>query len=336
LEITGLNPTGSISFTANGAALGTAPVIKGDAVLVVSFPAAGTYSVTATYSGDNNNQPSSTTVSIPVAQVAPSVGFGASTLTPGANQPLTLSVSMGGYVPTGTITFSFTGGATIGTATLVQSNTTFTYAFPAAGKYSVTASYSGDAANLPATSDAIAFTVLVPDFLFSSPGAIATITAGQSATTTLNIISEYGYHGTINFSCSGLTTGENCTFTPASLTAPADGQLISSTIVTSTTTSAYLNGLAEPLRGIAWASLLCLALSPRRIRQLNLRLIRASVFTLLLLIGFIHLTGCSSGSSSPSGSQNSGTPKGTQTITVTAADSAGGPSHSLTLQLTVQ
>jgi hypothetical protein len=75
--------------------------------------------------------------------------------------------------------------------------------------------------------------------------------------------------------------------------------------------------------------------SPRRIWQLNRRLMRTSILTLLLALSLIHHSGCG-GSSSPSTSQNAGTPKGTQTITVTAADSAGGPSHSISLQLTVQ
>jgi hypothetical protein len=58
------------------------------------------------------------------------------------------------------------------------------------------------------------------------------------------------------------------------------------------------------------------------------------LLALLLTIGFIQLSGCSS-SPSPSPS-NTGTPRGIQTITITAADSAGGPSNTVPLQITVQ
>ena len=96
-----------------------------------------------------------------------------------------------------------------------------------------------------------------------------------------------------------------------------------------------MRGLAEPIQKVAWAILLCVAFSPKRIWRLNRRLTRASVLTLLLAIGLIHVSGCG-GSTSPSTSQSNGTPRGTQTITVNAADSAGILSHAISLQLTVQ
>lgn len=329
------SPSGSVTFTAGGMTLGTGPVVNGIASLTFSFPAAGTYSVIASYSGDSNNAPSaSAAVSITVARVASSTSIGLPSPTPGANQPTSFLASVGGYNPSGTLTFSI-AGTTIGTIALSNSVATFPYAFPAAGTVVVTATYSGDVANLPSsTTDTV--TVQVPNFIFSAPGAVATITAGQSATTTLNVISEYGYHGTINLSCSGLAVGENCTFSPTTLTPPADGSLVSSTIITSTTapSSARLRDTAGSLHGIAWASLLGLMLLPRRIWQQRRRLMQTSILTLVLAVSLMYISGCAG--SSPSTSQNAGTPAGTQTITVTAADSAGGPSHTLTLQLTVR
>jgi Bacterial Ig-like domain (group 3)/FG-GAP-like repeat len=331
-------PSGTVTFTSGGTTLGTATILNGVASANISFPAAGTYPVIASYAGDSNNAPSSSAaLSITIARVAVTIDLAASTLTPGANQPLTFSVSFSPIKPTGTVTFSISGGATLGTAPIVQGIATFPYAFPAAGNYSVIASFPGDAAALPVTSSPLSITVLVPNFTFSATGALATISAGQSATTTLNALSQNGYHGTISLSCTSLAAGEACTFSPATLTPQADGPLVSSTISISTTapTAAHLRGLAESFEGIAWASLLCVTLSPRRGWRLNRHLMRASMLTFLLAIGLIHLSGCSS-SPSPSTPQNTGTPKGTQTITVTASDSVGGPSHSISLQLTVQ
>jgi hypothetical protein len=330
-------PAGTVTFTSGGTTLGTASITNGVASITVSFPAAGTYAVTANYLGDTNNAPSpSAAVSITVTRVAVTISLSASNLTPGANQPLTFTASFSPIQPTGTVTFSVTGGATLGTAQIVQGLATLSYAFPTPGTYSVTASYPGDTSALPATSSPLSITVLVSDFTFSSTGTLATISAGQSATAAVNALSQNGYHGTINLSCTGLVTGESCAFSPATLSPQANGPSVSSTITVSTTaaTSARLRGIPGSLEGIAWASLLCITLFPRRIWQFNRRLMRVSLLSLLLVIGLIHLTGCG-GSSHPT-PQNTGTPKGTQTITVTAADSAGGPSHSISLQLTVQ
>jgi hypothetical protein len=330
-------PSGTVTFTSGGTTIGTATITNGLASVTVSFPAAGTYSVIANYLGDSNNAPSSSApVSIKVDRVAVTINLSASNLTPGANQPLIFSASFSPIQPTGTVTFSLTGGATLGTATIAQGVAALSYAFPTPGAYSVTASFPGDTSALPATSSPLSITVLVPNFTFSSTGSLATISAGQSTTATLNALSQNGYHGTINLSCSGLTAGENCTFSPATLNPQANGPQVSSVIAVSTTApiSAHLRGFGEPLQRIAWASILCLTLFPRRAWRTSRTLKRTALMTLLLAASLISISGCSS--SSPSSSQNSGTPKGTQTITVTAADSAGGPAHSLTLQLTVQ
>ena len=60
--VTGSSPTGSVAFGEPGVSLGTAPVSGGVATLVVSSWAAGAHAVTATYSGDPNNDLSSTTI----------------------------------------------------------------------------------------------------------------------------------------------------------------------------------------------------------------------------------------------------------------------------------
>ncbi len=60
-SVFGTSPTGSVSFSANGNALGTEAVANGTAVLATSFADTGSYSVTATYSGDSNNTASTST-----------------------------------------------------------------------------------------------------------------------------------------------------------------------------------------------------------------------------------------------------------------------------------
>jgi len=336
--ITGQNPTGTVTFTVNGTSLGTVTLVREAAQLVTSFPSDGTYTVTATYSGDSNNLPSSATVSLPIARAATIMSFGLPDPTPGANEPVTFILSLSGAGPTGVVTFSI-GSTTIGTVPLATNggNTTFPYAFPMAGTFVVTGTYAGDAANLPSSfSDTV--TVMVPDFSFYSTGEIATIAAGQSATTTLNVTPFYGYHGTITLSCGTLEPGETCIFNPPTVT-PSDGMLASSTIITTTTarTTAHLRGVAEPLQKIAWASVLCFLFIPLRAWR-RLHLLRIALMTLVLAIGLLSLSACSSSPSSQGsgGATDRGTPAGTQTIVVTGTDAASNLSHSIKLTLTVQ
>ncbi len=99
--VTGFNPTGNVSFASGSATLGTAPLTNGVATFSGSFAAAGTYMVTASYAGDDENQPSSSSaVSITVAapDFTVSVSPTTATVTPGQSVMATLTVTpVGGY-----------------------------------------------------------------------------------------------------------------------------------------------------------------------------------------------------------------------------------------------
>jgi hypothetical protein len=335
--VSGAAPTGTVSFTSGGTILGTASVLlNGHANVTLSFPAEGSYSVVANYSGDTNNLPSSSApIPATVARIASTTILGIDT-TPGANQVFHLQVSFSGYSPTGTVTFLLANGTVIGTAQVVQGQANFAYFFPVAGTYSVQATYAGDVANLPSVSGLLTITVMVPDFLFSAPGDHATITAGQAATTTFTMIPTYGYSGTVQLTCGQLLTGETCTFTPPTLRS-LNGLSVSSVFVISTTASstARLRGFSPPFNGITWATLFGLIFFRKRIRHTARNLIALLMFSAVLL----QLMACSSSSPSsntPPPNQTPGTPKGTQTITVTAADNAGGSAHTFNVQLTIQ
>jgi hypothetical protein len=334
--VTGLNPTGNVTFTSGSTTLGIAPVANGIASLPLSFPTTGTYPVTATYPGDTNNLPSSSTaVSIAVAPVATKTTLSVSSGSANLNQSLSLTATITGLNPTGNVTFT-SATATLGTAAATNGTATLQFAFTAPGTYSVTANYAGDIANLTSTSNTVTILVTAPDYSVTASPSSATVTAGQSATTTLTVTPVGGYNGTIKFSCGTLPSGASCTFAPASLT-PASGASSTSTLTittTATTTASLRNEISGSLQGIAWAGLVFLVLSPRRMRGLNRRLTRATLLTFLLAAGLISFSGCSS--SSPKAPVTvPGTPAGVQTISVMVADS-GSTSHSINFQLTVQ
>lgn len=343
-QITGLSPTGTVTFTSGSTTLGISPVdSNGRATLAAAFSATGTYTVTATYSGDSNNQPSSATAApITVAKAATNLVLSSSAYSAqfpvGATEQVSFYVSVGGYAPTGTITFSVTGGATIGNTLIVNDASTLNYAFTTPGSYTVTASYSGDAANLPSTSNATTVAVVPQDFTLSAPGNYASIKAGQAVGALLTVdATQYGFGPPISFSCSGLTTGERCTFTPPTVTLQnreyAEGTTQLIIFTTGPTTNTNLRRMVVPLQGAAWAGLLCLLAFPRRTRRLRHLLLKRSLLAISLAIVLLHVTACSSGSG---GSQSGITPSGTQTITITAAGPSGSPSHILTIQLNIQ
>jgi hypothetical protein len=303
--------------------------------VAVSFPAAGTYSVIANYPGDSNNTPSSSVpLSLAIAPVASKTTLSISSANAGTNQQLTLTASVSGLNPTGTVTFA-SATATLGTTSVTNGVATLPFAFTTIGSYVVTASYAGDIANLSSVSAPVTVAVAAPDYTITASPSSATIKAGQSATTTLTVTPIGGYTGTVKFSCGTLPPGANCTFAPASVT-PASGVVTSTlTITTTAPTTALLHTLSIPLQGIAWASLIFLTLSPRKLRGLNRRLTRASLLIAFLAVGLLSFSGCSS--SSPSNPPtNTGTPAGIQTITVTAADSSGNLSHAINFQVTIQ
>ncbi|MGD0735016.1 MAG: Ig-like domain repeat protein [Terracidiphilus sp.] len=170
-------PSGAVTFYVNGASIGSATPSNGVATLTPNLATAQTDSITATYAGDNNFIGStSSAVSVTVQKAATSltlqvcnyVGTAwvcpATTSTYGGEIELTATLSP--YNVTGgsssdheTVTF-YNGAAVAGTATLSDGVATLVLSQPAAGSYSFTASYGGDASFLASsTSPAASMTV---------------------------------------------------------------------------------------------------------------------------------------------------------------------------------
>jgi hypothetical protein len=261
-----------------------------------------------------------------------------------AQSALTFIATVKGANPTGTVTF-LTGTTPLGTATITNGTATLSTSFTAINTYSVVANYAGDGANLPSTSSPVSITISIPDFTLTSQFISATIPAGQTITTRLIVTPLGGYSGMVKFSCSALPFGTTCSFSSPTVTV-ANG-LNETTTLTISTTAPFTATASVPPRklpgsapAIAWASLfLCLASLPQRMHRLNRQATRSVLLMLLLITGFLSVSGCSSSpakSSPTSPISTPGTPSGPQSVTVTAADTAGGPSHSTNIQLTIQ
>jgi Bacterial Ig-like domain (group 3)/FG-GAP-like repeat len=334
--VSGIGPTGNVTFVTGTTNLGTAPVTNGTATLATSFATVSTFPITANYPGDaNNTASSSSAVSVVVAVATSTTTLTVSAGNAGTNQQLTFTASVSGLNPTGKVTFA-TATSTLGTSSITNGVATLPFTFTTVGSYAVTASYAGDVDNSSSTSTAVTVVVAVPDYKISASPSSATISPGQSATTTLTVTPVGGYSGTVKFSCGTLPSGATCTFAPASVTPTSGAATSVLTITTTAPSTARLRDRSIPLQAIAWASLILLTLSPRKLRGLNRRLARATLLPLLLAAGLLSFSGCSSSSPSNNTPTNPGTPAGAQTITLTAADSSGSLSHAINFQVTVQ
>jgi parallel beta-helix repeat protein len=163
-QVTGLDgaPTNTITFTDNGASIGTATLnASGIATLTYAFPAAGSHSVVANYNGDDNYDTSSSapyTVTVIINDSETSLS-----VTPAqvyTYHPITLtaattsqSAATFNVVPNGSINF-LDNGASLGTATLANGVAGITNIFTQPGTQSLVASYPGNAAFLPSESPA--------------------------------------------------------------------------------------------------------------------------------------------------------------------------------------
>jgi len=155
------SPTGSVAFYDSANLLATAQLSGTSASVTVSSLAVGNHNITAAYSGDSANDPStSTALAQSVSRAATSVGLSAAPNPAVVGQAVTLTATLGGTYGTagGTATF-YDGSTALGTAAVSNGRAAMTVSFAARGTHSLTASYSGDANNAAATSAALSESV---------------------------------------------------------------------------------------------------------------------------------------------------------------------------------
>jgi hypothetical protein len=157
-------PTGKVDFLDGTTLLGSAPVSGGVATLTTAFTAAGSHSLTAKYSGDANNLPSSSAIDTQVVNASSSptdtLKLSVSNTTAVYGQRIVLFTQVTGNVsaaPTGTVTF-LDGSTVIGSAPLSQSSA-YVVVTLAVGKHQISATWAGDSNWPPAQSAVIALTV---------------------------------------------------------------------------------------------------------------------------------------------------------------------------------
>jgi Bacterial Ig-like domain (group 3) len=242
-------PSGTVSFYQEKTQIGAATLAGGTATLsVASGFSAGSYSLTASYSGnsmDDASTSSPVTLTVAPIVVAPVVVATATTLSiqpqqPVAGQTMTWQVNVGtavaGTKPSGAVTL-YLNGSPIDLLTIAGGTGTFSIKAPSqAGTYTASAVFAAQGDYLTSQSSPVTFTVpAVTTVAVSGSFAVAlsndsvslSVVNPQPASLQVAVSTSGNYTGSIQLGCSGLPAGVSCSFSPASLT-------VNSTKVTST------------------------------------------------------------------------------------------------------
>ena len=327
-------PTGTVQFYVNGVAYGN-PVnlTNNSASITITGLAATNNSISATYSGDNNFAGStSNTLTVNVALAASTTTLiasisSATPVSPGTSVTLTATVSssISGIAPTGTVTFTG-NGTTLG---IVPISTTgvaalTTTALPT-GSYSIVATYSGDSGFAGSTSSAVPVAVLTPGYQVSGAPTALTVAAPGSVSTTFTVTPISGYTGGIDMACSGLPANAQCSFTPGELTFLANGsggvspssQVVTLNVTTGTpppSTIAWVFPLGGLLLFTGWRARKSMPVS---------RMAALCIMALGMSAMLFSISGCGGG--------RPATPSGTSTVTVTLTGTPNGATSAVPL-----
>jgi len=146
--------TGTVTFYRGSTSMGTGNLSGGVATLPVSTLSLGAHSLTATYNGDANDQPSTSPALIQQVKNSTTTLLTSSPNPSNQNQTVTLTATVTPATATGTVTF-YHGSTEMGTGTLSGGIATFATFTLSPGTHSLTATYGGDANDAPSTSAAV-------------------------------------------------------------------------------------------------------------------------------------------------------------------------------------
>jgi hypothetical protein len=218
-------PTGTVTFSADGAVFGNAPLDStGSASLSNAGLAVGSHSIIVSYSGDGNDAPAtSAAITQVVSTISTATALGESSTsgaTPGVLLVATV-VGAAGPFPTGTVTF-LSGTTVLGSAPVNSSGVATFTPNPFSGTETVTASYGGDTIHGGSVSQPIQVTGVPIGFLITVTPSTLSIPKGQSATVSVALTSINGFTDTIGLGCATLPPAVNCHFSAASVTLAAN------------------------------------------------------------------------------------------------------------------
>jgi hypothetical protein len=356
-------PTGTVTVSL-GALTQTAAVVaesyinEGLSAANVTFNdvPAGTYSLSASYSGDVNWNAVSYTLPQQLSFVANSAV---------ATSTTTLTLSPSSVNSSGSVTFNATVtastdqyGTPVGIVSLVANGTVFaggilgsgivtdsttetaTIVVPATelpiGQLNVTAVYSGTVGVAPSVSTAVQLNVTASDFTFSTGASSLSVQSGQTGTVPLLLGGPYGIGVPVSLACAPSSSLFTCSVNPASPTVTGSGTATLTVVagVPGTTAGVFHTRDHDPNRWFVAACSFAFAFGAVLIIPVSIRKRRVQailpLFALLLLA-----TNCGGGSSSapPPPPNMNPTPPGAYSVVITAT--SNGVVHNVQLPVLV-
>ncbi|HEX5282490.1 MAG TPA: Ig-like domain repeat protein [Bryocella sp.] len=200
-------PTGSITFTDNGATLATQALAGGAANFTYTGSTAGTHTLTATFvpSGAFAGSSASCSETVNLLPSKSTLSAGPASSTYGSAVTLTATVSPatppGPSTPSGTVTF-YNGGSAIGTGTLANGVASLTLTTLPGGTDNLTCAYSGSGVYATSSCNTV-------PFLVNPAPSTTTLTASPNpayATQTVILTATVSSHGTPVQPTSGTVT----------------------------------------------------------------------------------------------------------------------------------
>lgn len=209
-------PTGTVTFYDGTTAIGGATLVAGVGAFTTTSLSSGTHALTAKYAGDATDAAGTSNSVSEVIHLGPTATLLASSNTNvvvGAAVSFTATVSStAGLAVGGTVKFT-DGGATLGSATMVDGVATFTTSGLAPGAHSIVATYAGDTLNATSASPALTQTIqqigtvtaLTADSNPINAGGPAQLTARVALTAGATAVGTLS--GTITFTDGSTTLG---------------------------------------------------------------------------------------------------------------------------------
>ncbi len=188
-------PTGTVQFFGNGVALGAPVALTSSRALASAqpFPAAGTYLITATYSGDSTFASAtapgiSLTVTGLSSQSRLTLSSASIPVGTSANLSVTVTPTSGSAVPTGLVRFYSSTLGYLATVPLINGSATVPNTFVTLGSYTLTAYYLGDTVFSASTSPSVSYSVTKLPSTLQIAASATTIGIGGSENFSLAVV----------------------------------------------------------------------------------------------------------------------------------------------------
>lgn len=330
-------PTGQVTLSDGSTIIGTGAVSgTGTVTFTISTLGLGSHTLTASYAGDAQNFPATSSPMTTVVQLHPSnnvLTISSSTVV--ANQPFSVVATLTGGAPlppSGTVVFS-AGSTTLGSAPLNASGIATLTTTLDLGSYNVIATYQGDSLYLGSVSTAVPLTVVpATNFTITLNPPTLSIASTEHQEIQLTLTSIQNFTDVIALGCVGLPKAATCTFSTDQVSLAANGTQTVNLMID--TGSPLTSGSLAKKEGTTARSLAMCFLPGGVIfgialfrRRRGVRLL-SSLLLALLFAGAMTMTGCG-------GININGTPAGSYTFNITAIGAKTAATQSAPMALTV-